>query len=157
MELGLHLSQPKRSPKGYDYHVLFNSILLLTGRNIKANVITDVLVDRVTSEVYHIEGRPSEAGRNVLVHTTSGQDVVGAGWNVRTAVQEYGGGEAIVHNNIAYFSNLSDGGVYQVKARGQPELVSPGKRLTTLGDSPYQSSLYSSWKTIPLCKFRTAS
>ena len=63
----------------------------------------------------------------MLVHTTSGQDVVGPGWNVRTSVQEYGGGAAIVHNKIAYFSNLSDGGVYQVKAGGQPELVSPGK------------------------------
>ena len=51
------------------------------------------------------------------------QDVVGASWNVRTAVQEYGGGAAIVHKNIAYSFNMSDG----VKARGQPELVSPGK------------------------------
>lgn len=87
--------------------------------------ISDVIVDRITSEVYHIESRPSEGGRNVLVHTTSGQDVVGEGWNVRTAVQEYGGGAAIVHNKIAYFSNLSDGGVYRVKDGGQPECVSP--------------------------------
>lgn len=63
----------------------------------------------------------------MLVHTASGQDIVGAGWNVRTAVQEYGGGPAIVHNNIAYFSNLSDGGVYRVKDGGQPERVSPGE------------------------------
>ncbi|KAF8797775.1 alpha/beta-hydrolase [Phlegmacium glaucopus] len=87
--------------------------------------IADVIVDRVTSEVYHIESRPSEAGRNVLVHTASGQDVVGAGWNVRTAAQEYGGAAAIVHNKIAYYSNLSDGGVYQVNDGGQPERVTP--------------------------------
>ena len=85
------------------------------------------MVDRVTSEVYHIESRPSEAGRNVLVRTASGQEIVGVGWNVRTTVQEYGGGAAIVHNNIAYFSNLSDGCVYQVKVGDQPECVSPGK------------------------------
>ena len=48
------------------------------------------MVDRVTSEVYHIESRPSEAGQNVLVRTASGQEIVGVGWNVRTAVQEYG-------------------------------------------------------------------
>jgi hypothetical protein len=63
----------------------------------------------------------------VLVHTASSQDIVGVGWNVRTAVHEYGGGAAIVHNNIAYFSNVSDGCVYQVKIGGQPECVSPGK------------------------------
>ena len=62
----------------------------------------------------------------MLVRTESGQDVVGGGWNVRTAVQEYGGGAAIVHNDIAYFSNLADGCVYQVKIGGQPERVSPG-------------------------------
>ena len=63
----------------------------------------------------------------MLVHTVSGQDVVGRGWNVRTAVQEYGGAAAIVHDNIAYFSNMSDGCVYRVKAGDQPECVSPGK------------------------------
>ena len=99
---------------------------LLT-RSRKANGIADIIVDRVTSEVYHIESRPSEAGRGVLVHTASGREIVGAGWDVRTAVQEYGGGEATVHNNIAYFSNLSDGCVYQVKDGGQPVCVSPGK------------------------------
>ena len=93
----------------------------------KVNGVAEVVVDRVTSEVYHIESRPSEAGRGVLVHTASRQDIVGVGWNVRTAVQEYGGGEATVHNNIAYFSNLSDGCVYQVKIGGQPECVTPGK------------------------------
>jgi len=93
----------------------------------KATGIADVIVDRITSEVYHIESRPSEAGRNVLVHTTSGQDVVGAGWNVRTSVQEYGGAAAMVHNKIVYFSNLSDGGIYQIKDGEQPECVTPGK------------------------------
>ena len=95
----------------------------------KANRIADIIVDHVTSEVYHIESRPSEAGRCVLVNTISGQDIVGLGWNVRSAVHEFGGGAATVHNNIVYFSNLSDGCVYQVnlKVGGQPECVSPGK------------------------------
>ena len=84
-------------------------------------------MDRVTSEVYHIESRPSEAGRNVLVHTASGQDIVGPGWNVRTAVQEYGGGAAIVYDKVAYFSNIADGAVYRVNNGGQPERVTPGR------------------------------
>ncbi|KAF8803248.1 alpha/beta-hydrolase [Phlegmacium glaucopus] len=90
-----------------------------------ATGIADIIVDRITSEVYHIESRPSEAGRNVLVHTASGQDVVGADWNVRTAVQEYGGAAAIVYNKIAYYSNLSDGNVYQVSGGAPPERVTP--------------------------------
>ena len=110
-------------------HIFYPNLLLTASQ--KANGIADIVVDRVTSEVYHIESRPSEAGRCVLVHTASGQVIVGEGssWNVRTAVQEYGGGGAIVHNNIAYFSNLFDGCVYQVKVGGQPECVSPSKHI----------------------------
>ncbi|KAF8152590.1 alpha/beta-hydrolase [Crassisporium funariophilum] len=93
-----------------------------------ANSIADVIVDRVTSEVYHIESRPSEAGRNVLVHTGSNRDVVGPAWNVRTSAQEYGGAPAIVHNAVAYFSNLSDGRIYRVKEGGEPEAVSPEEK-----------------------------
>lgn len=48
----------------------------------------EVIVDPVTSTVYHTERRPSEGGRNVLVNTETGLDVVGKGWNVRTGVQE---------------------------------------------------------------------
>ena len=103
----------------------------------KVNGVAEVVVDRVTSEVYHIESRPSDAGRSVLVHTASGQEIIGVGWNVRTAVQEYGGAAAIVHNNIAYFSNLSDGCVYQVEVGGQPECVSPGKGFPILGDNNF--------------------
>ena len=99
----------------------FFYILLLT-RSQQVNGIADViLVDRVTSEVYHIESRPSEAGRNVLIHTASKKEIVGAGYNVRSGIQEYGGAAAIVHNNIAYFSNLNDGCVYRVEAGGHPE------------------------------------
>ncbi|CAA7263866.1 unnamed protein product [Cyclocybe aegerita] len=95
--------------------------------------IADVIVDRVTSEVYHLESRPSEAGRNVLVHTTSNRDIVGAGWNVRTMVQEYGGAPAIVHDGKAYFSHLKDGRVHRVGVNdgADPEPVTPE-------DKPYR-------------------
>ena len=139
--------------------ILSNSVFFfwLTKKS-KANGIADIIVDNVTSEVYHIESRPSEGGRCVIVHTSSGQDIVGVGWNVRSAVHEYGGGAAIVHNNIAYFSNLSDGCVYRVQVGGQPECVSPGKLLTTLGDLPCQCLLFfSRGETIPLCMSRAAS
>lgn len=64
----------------------------------------------------------------MLVHTATGRDVVGAAWNVRTAVQEYGGAPAIVHNSVAYFSHMVDGQVYRVAAEGgeEPQIVTPG-------------------------------
>lgn len=96
----------------------------------KANTIIDVLVDRVTSEVYHIESRPSEKGRCVLVHTSSNRDVVGSKWNVRTSVQEYGGAPAIVYNGVGYFSHMADGRVYCVSLKAEdamePEAITPG-------------------------------
>ena len=104
------------------------SFWLLT-RSQQANGIADVIVNRVTSEVYHIKSRPSEAGRNVLIHTVSKKEIFGADYNVRSGVQEYGGAAAIVHNNIAYFSNLNDGCVYRVEAGGHTKRVSPGRHI----------------------------
>ena len=88
-------------------------------------------MDRVTSQVYHVEGRPSEGGRSVLVHTESGSDVVGPTWNVRTTVHEYGGTPALVHNGVVYFSHLVDGRVYRVVDGKEPEAVTPGSRIST--------------------------
>lgn len=86
-------------------------------------------MDPVTSTIYHIESRPSDAlpGRNVLVNTATGSDVVGAGWNVRTGVHEYGGAAAIAYDGVLYFSHLTDGRVYRVSEGTQPKAVTPGK------------------------------
>lgn len=55
---------------------------------LNANGIADVIniIDAITLEVYRVEKRSSEAGRNVLVYTQSNTDVVGEVWNVRTGV-----------------------------------------------------------------------
>jgi hypothetical protein len=47
-------------------------------------LIDDVVVDHVKGKVYHLERRPAEAGRSVLVDTATGKDVVPAGFNVRS-------------------------------------------------------------------------
>ncbi|KAF8970860.1 Alpha/Beta hydrolase protein [Flammula alnicola] len=98
-----------------------------------ANGIADVIVDRVTSEVYHIESRPSEKGRCILVHTASHRDIAGAKWNVRTSVQEYGGAPAIVHDSVAYFSHMADGRIYCVRVKDASEPVA-----ITPEDKPYR-------------------
>lgn len=62
------------------------------------------------------------------MHTTSNREIVGPGWNVRTAVQEYGGAAAIVHDGVAYFSHMVDGRVYRVEVKegSEPESITPG-------------------------------
>ena len=50
--------------------------------------VDELFADPITSTIYHIERRPAEGGRNVIVNTEKGQDVVGKEWNVRSAVHE---------------------------------------------------------------------
>lgn len=79
-------------------------------------------------DVYWLELRPSEGGRNCLVrHEPSGEisDVTPEGFNVRTRVHEYGGGDFTVEDSTVYFSNFSDQRVY-VQTGG----VAPPRPLT---------------------------
>lgn len=50
-----------------------------------------VLVDPVTSTIYHVEKRPSEQGRSVIVETKTNTDVFGAQWDAKSMVHDYGG------------------------------------------------------------------
>ncbi|MGH9221587.1 MAG: prolyl oligopeptidase family serine peptidase [Vicinamibacterales bacterium] len=67
------------------------------------------------NDVYWLEGRASEGGRNVIVKwTPSGAiDVTPAGFNVRSRVHEYGGAAYTVHHGAVYFTNFSDQRVYR--------------------------------------------
>ncbi|KAI0265602.1 alpha/beta-hydrolase [Gloeopeniophorella convolvens] len=88
--------------------------------------LSDVLLDPVTRKFYHLEGRPSEGGRAVIVDTLAKKDVFGGGWDATTKVYEYGGGPATVFDGIVYFSNKHDGRVYSVAAAGaEPKAVTP--------------------------------
>ncbi|MCH8103305.1 MAG: S9 family peptidase, partial [Chloroflexi bacterium] len=73
------------------------------------------------SDLYWLEGRPSEGGRNVLVRQVaasstsipSSEDVTPEGFNVRNRVHEYGGAAALMHDGAVYFSNDSDQRLYR--------------------------------------------
>ncbi|KAG6373267.1 Alpha/Beta hydrolase protein [Boletus reticuloceps] len=71
----------------------------------KTITFDDVLVDPITKTIYHLEERPDDNGRCVIVDTTAKIDVLPSPYSARTFVQEYGGAPAIVYNNIIYFSN----------------------------------------------------
>ncbi len=85
--------------------------------------------------IYWIEGRPSEAGRSVIVRLTPDNqlnDVTPQSFNARTRVHEYGGGSYIVNQGTVYFSNFVDQRLYQQKIQGEntpyqitPEPITP--------------------------------
>ncbi|KAJ3795411.1 Alpha/Beta hydrolase protein [Lentinula aff. detonsa] len=87
----------------------------------------DVIVDAITSVIYHLEGRPAEKGRCVLIESETGREIVGKDVNVRTGVHEYGSASAIVHDGIAYYSNIIDNRVYKVSVKegSQAEPITP--------------------------------
>jgi dipeptidyl aminopeptidase/acylaminoacyl peptidase len=83
-------------------------------------------------DIYWIESRPSEGGRNVIVRRTKDgnvSDITPPPFNVRTRVHEYGGGAYIVSNGTIYFSNFADQRLYrQVEGRA-PEPLTSGENL----------------------------
>src|ERR1700751_5624647 len=76
-------------------------------------------------DIYWIEMRPAEDGRQVIVRSAKDgtrSDVIPREYNVRTRVHEYGGGDYVVHEGVVYFSSFVDQQVYRQPVGGMPEL-----------------------------------
>ncbi|MGH2532206.1 MAG: prolyl oligopeptidase family serine peptidase [Thermomicrobiales bacterium] len=100
----------------------------ITSELIVAGTISLVEVSLDGDDVYWIEGRPTEAGRRVIVRRTPDgrtADVIPAPFNARTRVHEYGGGVYIVVDGTIYFTNFADQRLYSVAPGGKPEPVTP--------------------------------
>ena len=79
-------------------------------------------------DIYWIEMRPAEGGRNVIVRwTPDGRtvDMTPSPFNVRTRVHEYGGGAFVVANGTIYFSNFVDQRIYCQRAGAEPYPITP--------------------------------
>jgi dipeptidyl aminopeptidase/acylaminoacyl peptidase len=84
-------------------------------------------------DIYWLELRPSEGGRSCLVRRTpEGQtaDVTPSGFNARTRVHEYGGGDFVVHGPSVFFSNFADQRLYRQDrdgdgGYGEPRPITP--------------------------------
>jgi dipeptidyl aminopeptidase/acylaminoacyl peptidase len=79
-------------------------------------------------DIYWLEGRPIEGGRNVLVRRTADgtlEDVTPREVNVRTRVHEYGGGAYAVADGSVYFVNFRDQRVYRMEHEGVAEPLTP--------------------------------
>jgi dipeptidyl aminopeptidase/acylaminoacyl peptidase len=100
-------------------------------------ITTDLLVEQTVrlsdafaagDSLYWTEGRPEEAGRQVVVERRADgslHDLVPAGYSARTKVHEYGGLCTAVHAGALYFSNFADQRLYRVVDGAAPEAITP--------------------------------
>jgi dipeptidyl aminopeptidase/acylaminoacyl peptidase len=75
-------------------------------------------------DIYWIERRPQEGGRKVIVRRSKDgrvTDVTPAGFNARTRVHEYGGGDYAIANGTIIFSNFTDQRLYVQKLGSEPK------------------------------------
>jgi dipeptidyl aminopeptidase/acylaminoacyl peptidase len=103
----------------------------------KSPIISDLIVSGTiglggiyldNDDIYWLEGRPSEGGRNVIVRRTSDgkiSDVTPSPFNVRTRVHEYGGSSFLVTDSTIYFSNFTDQRLYSQTIDSPPQPLTP--------------------------------
>lgn len=97
---------------------------------IAAGTMRLSLVSYDAGELYWVEGRPTEGGRQVIVRRAADgkvSDVNPAPSNARTLVHEYGGGTYLVHDGVCYFSNFADQRIYKVHDATCTPITSEGK------------------------------
>ncbi len=78
------------------------------------------------TQVFWVESRPGEGGRNTIVQRDADgthRTLTPAPLNVRTRVHEYGGGAYCVAEGVVYFSNFSDQRLYRQRQGGVPEPI----------------------------------
>jgi dipeptidyl aminopeptidase/acylaminoacyl peptidase len=98
--------------------------------------LSQPLID--SNDIYWIEMRPSEGGRSVIVKRDSEgriADITPPGFDARTRVHEYGGGDYAVRDGEVYFSNFSDQQIYVQRNGGPPEA------LTSLPNMRYADAI----------------
>ena len=91
-----------------------------------SRVLTELEVSG--DDVYWVERRPEEAGRQVVMHLSSAgkiQAITPSNFSARTRVHEYGGGDYVIYQNVVYFSNDADQHWYCQKVGKNPKLLTP--------------------------------
>lgn len=114
-------------------------------------IVTDAVrfgqIQTEGANVYWIEGRPDEGGRNVLVrHGANGlEDLTPPGFGVRTRAHEYGGGDFCVHGGAVFFSNEADQRLYRHENGARPTPITPE------GSCRYADSTFDARRNRILC------
>ncbi|GER87836.1 peptidase [Dictyobacter vulcani] len=103
----------------------------------KSPVTTDLIVSETIrfglsaldgDDIYWIEGRPAEGGRNVIVRRSADgtlTDMNPQPFNARTRVHEYGGSDYAVSQGTIYFSNYADQRLYRLTPGSDPVPMTP--------------------------------
>jgi dipeptidyl aminopeptidase/acylaminoacyl peptidase len=109
-------------------------------------------------DVYWLERRPNEGGRSVLVRLgADGRqvDLTPPEFNVRTRVQEYGGGAYVVAGGAIYFSNFGDQRVYRVGSPAGSQEQDPAYTaplpITPVGDRFYADFTFDATRNRLIC------
>ncbi len=92
----------------------------------KSIQLVDIAADG--ADVYWVELRPAEGGRNVIVQRKPDGTTVDRtpkGFNARTRVHEYGGGAYAVADGVIWFSNDSDQRIYRQAGDAAPVAITP--------------------------------
>src|SRR5262245_14759088 len=79
-------------------------------------------------DIYWLEGRPDEGGRQVIVRRTADGGIADAtpqGTNVRTRVHEYGGAAFVVSRGVIFYSEFADQRLYRLDPGGAPVPMTP--------------------------------
>ena len=77
---------------------------------------------------YWLERRPDEGGRSVIVRAGNDgrpETITPGGFNVRSRVNEYGGGAYTVSRGVVFFSHDGDGRIYRQAPGEAPQPLSP--------------------------------
>lgn len=97
--------------------------------------------------IYWLEARPTENGRNVIVkyNPAGNEDQTPPDLNVRNRVHEYGGGDYLVVDGTIYFTNFTDQQIYRQKIGGAPECI------TSESNSRYASFILDKYRNRLIC------
>ena len=83
-------------------------------------------------DIYWVEQRPAEAGRNVVVRRRADgsiSDITPPEYNARTRVHEYGGGAYLVREGTVWFSNFKDQRLYRQDPGTPPAAITPARDI----------------------------
>jgi dipeptidyl aminopeptidase/acylaminoacyl peptidase len=119
------VTEPQTAPYG-SWQSPITSDLIVSGAIGLGQIALD------SENIYWIEMRPAEGGRNVIVRRTPDgdtTDVTPSPFNTRTRVHEYGGGAFVVMDGTIYFSNFADQRLYCQTPGSVPQPLTPAVDL----------------------------
>lgn len=107
----------------------------------KSPLTSDLIVSGMVSleqvvldgaDIYWVEGRPAEGGRNVIVRRTPDgktTDINPPPFNARTRVHEYGGASFSVRDGVVFFTDFADQRLYRQRPGDVPQPLTPADSL----------------------------